>query len=47
LGNSGSWEWLSEQHVGHNARVAGGGACSHFANGGVNGGYRFRAVFRP
>lgn len=47
LGNSGSWEWLSEQHNNNGARVAGGYACSYFVNGNVNTGYRFRAVFRP
>lgn len=47
LANSGSWEWLSEQHEQSGARVAGAYGCSYFGSNGVNGGYRFRAVFRP
>ncbi len=47
LSNSGSWEWLSEQHSGSGARVAGNSACSYFGSSNVNSGYRFRAVFRP
>jgi len=47
LGNSGSWEWLSEQHYLSVARVAGGVACSYFLFNSVNGGSGFRAVFRP
>lgn len=47
LANSGSWEWLSEQHNQGSARVAGGYACSYFTNSGVYSGNRFRAVFRP
>ena len=47
LGNSGSWEWLSEQHINSGVRLAGAYACSYFGGNGVNGGYRFRAVFRP
>jgi len=47
LGNSGSWEWLSEQHSYLYARVAGNDACSYFSSTIVNGGNRFRAVFRP
>src|SRR3989344_4864601 len=45
LGNSGNWEWLSEQHYRNSARVAGNNACSYFGHSDVNGGYRFRAVF--
>ena len=47
LGNSGSWEWLSEQHINHSARLAGTNACSYFYYTVVYVGYRFRAVFRP
>jgi len=47
LGNSGNWEWLSEQHSNSGARIAGYHACSFFGGNGVNNGYRFRAVFRP
>ncbi|MBM2818150.1 MAG: Hemagglutinin family protein [Parcubacteria group bacterium] len=47
LANSGSWEWLSEQHNQSYARVAGNSACSYFVNSNVNNGNRFRAVFRP
>ncbi|MDZ4243869.1 MAG: hypothetical protein U1C57_02070 [Candidatus Doudnabacteria bacterium] len=47
LGNSGSWEWLSEQHSRTSARVAGTNACSYFVSSSVYYGNRFRAVFRP
>lgn len=47
LANSGNWEWLSEQHYGTYARLAGGSACSYFSNAGVLSGPGFRAVFRP
>jgi len=47
LANSGSWEWLSEQHNNNYARIAGGIACSYFTSNGVYIGYRFRSVFRP
>jgi len=47
LGNSGRWEWLSEQHINSGVRLAGAYACSYFGGNGVNGGYRFRAIFRP
>lgn len=47
LANSGSWEWLSEQHSYYGARIAGGNACSYFDGYSVDLGYRFRAVFRP
>lgn len=47
LANSGSWEWLSEQHYNTTARIAGNHACSYFTSINVNNGYRFRAVFRP
>ena len=48
LANSGNWEWLSEQHVYNNARIAGLYACSNFNNSNVvYDGIRFRAAFRP
>lgn len=47
LSNSGSWEWLSEQHTYNYARVAGNYACSYFNSSYVYYSYRFRAVFRP
>lgn len=47
LGNSGNWEWLSEQHGGSGARVAGYYACSVFHYLYVYSGLSFRAVFRP
>ncbi|MDP3057378.1 MAG: hypothetical protein Q8N37_02550 [bacterium] len=47
LSNSGSWEWLSEQHYYKGARIAGYNACSYFNNNLVYGSSRFRAVFRP
>ena len=47
LANSGSWEWLSEQHNQNGARVAGNYACSNVHYRDVHNGYRFRAVFRP
>ena len=47
LSNTGAWEWLSEQGNSDAARVAGYFACSYFGYSLVNGGYRFRAVFRP
>ena len=45
--NSGTWQWLSEQHSGSSASLAGDGACSNFINVVVYLDYRFRAVFRP
>ena len=45
--NVGGWEWLSEQHYGHGARVAGTSACSDFSSDSVASDYRFRAVSRP
>lgn len=47
LANSGSWEWLSEQHHYYTARIAGVYACSYFNTVSVHGGGRFRSVFRP
>jgi hypothetical protein len=47
LSNSGSWEWLSEQHYYNNARIAGNSACSYFSVNNVINSNRFRAVFRP
>ena len=47
LANSGSWEWLSEQHNQNGARVAGNYACYNVHYRDVHNGYRFRAVFRP
>ena len=47
LANSGSWEWLSEQHNNNGARVAGSSACSYFNFYFVYNSNRFRAVFRP
>ncbi|MDD5463514.1 MAG: hypothetical protein PHG00_18215 [Methylococcales bacterium] len=47
LANSGSWEWLSEQHNYSSARIAGNYACSYFTYSYVYYSYRFRAVFRP
>ena len=47
LANSGSWEWLSEQHNFINARIAGYYACSYFTVNLVITGNRFRSVFRP
>jgi len=48
LANSGSWEWLSEQHHYLYARVAGHYACSNFSYSYVvHYGGRFRSVFRP
>ena len=45
--NSGTWQWLSAQHSGINARIAGIHACSNFGSYYVYSDYRFRAVFRP
>ena len=45
--NSGTWEWLSEQHYIYYARIAGGNACSYFTYNYVYSDYGFRAVFRP
>ena len=42
-----NWEWLSEQSYSYHARVAGYFSCSYFDSSSVDGGYRFRAVFRP
>ena len=47
LGNSGNWEWLSEQLSHNSARIAGNYACSNFGYNNVYSGHRFRAVFRP
>lgn len=47
LSNSGSWEWLSEQHSHRNARIAGTNACSNSLVNYVDTPFRFRAVFRP
>lgn len=47
LSNSGSWEWLSEQHYILSARIAGYNACSNFTTNFVYSSHRFRAVFRP
>ena len=47
LGNSGNWEWLSEQLSRNGAGVAGVNACSSFSSSDVYSGYRFRSVFRP
>jgi hypothetical protein len=47
LSNSGSWEWLSEQHYSYFARLAGTYACSAVLNSNVVTNYRFRALFRP
>ncbi|MCG2690103.1 hypothetical protein L6252_02370, partial [Candidatus Parcubacteria bacterium] len=41
------YEWLSEPHYYHYARIAGNYGCSYFYNYGVVTSYRFRAVFRP
>ncbi|MCX6789008.1 MAG: hypothetical protein NTZ42_00130 [Candidatus Gribaldobacteria bacterium] len=45
--NDSVWGWLSEPDYYSGARVAGGYGCSYIAGGYVNGGYRFRAIFRP
>ena len=42
-----SWEWLSEQHNGNRARIAGDHACSHVNFSNVHNSLRFRAVYRP
>jgi hypothetical protein len=47
LSNSGAYEWLSEQNLYYNARLAGFFACSSVSGSNVNNSYRFRAVFRP
>jgi len=47
LGNSGNWEWLSEQLSRNGAGVAGVNACSSFSSSDVVSGYRFGSVFRP
>lgn len=45
--NIGSYEWLSGQHSGSSARVAGGNACANFGSSSVVGSSGFRAVLRP
>lgn len=45
--NQTTWEWLSEQYLYANARVAGTYACSYFVSSNVTDSRGFRVVFRP